>query len=159
MLQRGRGGGALAVLADPTMADLVIDSVVHDPRWDHQCEERDLYLTRLILALDPPLDAVGDHLLDPATWADPFGWKSSLACHVLLMLAQVESPTACHLLREYLANAHGRQWRDMIDLAWESRTPQLRQDLHQLVLPRLTDEDVCHLADTRLRAVGGMADS
>lgn len=94
MLQRGRGGGVFAVLADPTMTDLVIDCVIHDPRWDHQCEERDLYLTRLILA-----------------------------------------------------HALGSQWRDMIDLAWESGISQLRQDLHQLVLPRLTDEDVRHLAE------------
>lgn len=147
MLQRGRGGGVFAVLADPTMADLVIDCVIHDPRWDHQCEERDLYLTRLILALDLPLGAIGDHLLDPVTWADPSGWRSSLACDVLLMLARAEHPTACRLLRDYLASAHGSQWRDMIDLAWESRIPQLRQDLHQLVLPRLTDEDVHHLAE------------
>jgi hypothetical protein len=37
------------------MVDLVINCVIHDPRWDNECEERDPYLARLILGLNAPL--------------------------------------------------------------------------------------------------------
>lgn len=72
MIQRGRGACYGAAHAERAMAgDFVVDCIVHDPRWDHQVEERSwLYatlvvdlrvdLSRLRAAFAGPLDASGD---------------------------------------------------------------------------------------------------
>ncbi|MFI6169151.1 hypothetical protein ACIBCN_20395 [Nocardia sp. NPDC051052] len=41
MIQRGRGACYPEAQAEPAKAgDLVVDCIVHDPRWDHQVEQR-----------------------------------------------------------------------------------------------------------------------
>ncbi|MEU7634206.1 hypothetical protein AB0C34_30255 [Nocardia sp. NPDC049220] len=72
MIQRGRGACYGAAHAERAMAaEFVVDCVVHDPRWDHQVEERSwLYatlvvdlgvdLSRLRAALAGPVGASGD---------------------------------------------------------------------------------------------------
>lgn len=116
VMQRGRGRCRDAASTQPeVVADLLIDCIVHDPRWDHQIEERSwLYaelavdsnidLTRLRAAYTGPIDRTGDS----AAW---------LAIGVLGRLARRGSEEAVLELRRYL-----RTGRDL-DLALAELVP------------------------------------
>ncbi|MEU7141498.1 hypothetical protein ABZ942_18730 [Nocardia sp. NPDC046473] len=72
MMQRGRGACYREARAEPVAAgNLVVECIVHDPRWDHQVEQRSwLYamlvadsgieLSRLRAAYSGPVDPHGD---------------------------------------------------------------------------------------------------
>ncbi|MFI6996413.1 hypothetical protein [Nocardia sp. NPDC050175] len=116
MMQRGRGACYREARAEPVVAgNLVVECIVHDPRWDHQVEQRSwLYatlvadvgveLSRLRAAYDGPADPTGD--------AD--AW---LATGVLERLARRGVDGAVTELRHYL-----RSGRDL-DQALDSLIP------------------------------------
>ncbi len=92
MMQRGRGACYRPALDQrAAAADFVVGCIVHDPRWDHQVEERDwLYATLIadpwsdlprLRASDDRLMNVGDQSCDMSPWMPatrPYSSKSTL---------------------------------------------------------------------------------
>ncbi len=116
MLQRGRGAGYLGALVEPAEgAEFVLSCIHHDPRWDHQVEDRGWYYAALVVALDidvtsilPPLDTEIDPTGDDQFW---------IPTDVLARCGERGLPGAVSELRRYL-----RSGRD-IDLAVSSLVP------------------------------------
>lgn len=100
MLQRGRGASYSRSLTDNTAADAVVDCVVHDPRWDHQVEERSWLYARLTTELGVDLSRFRAAYAEPA---DPYGDSDAwLATGVLSLLAHRGFAGAVTELRHYL---------------------------------------------------------
>lgn len=101
MMQRGRGACYREALAEPTAAgDFVIDCIAHDPRWDHQVEQRSWLYARLVADLGVELSRLRAAYLRPA---DPHGDSDAwLATGVLELLARRDAEGAVTELRHYL---------------------------------------------------------
>ncbi|MGW4351058.1 hypothetical protein ACWELJ_03105 [Nocardia sp. NPDC004582] len=116
LIQRGRGAARAAAAAAPeAAAEHLIDCIVHDPRWDHQVEERDWLYATLAAELDIDLRrlrAACDGPPDPT--GDPDAW---LVVGVLERLARRGVAGSVTELRAYL-----RTRRD-IDLAVRALIP------------------------------------
>jgi hypothetical protein len=107
-LQRGRGAGYLWALTEPpaTVHPLLIECITHDPRWDHQIEQREDYYARLAVrtGLNPtPLD---NYL---RTAADELrSWKTELTIGTLGSMACFGNRAAIGILSNYVA--YGVKW-------------------------------------------------
>jgi hypothetical protein len=101
LLQRGRGAGYVRALGDPAgAADLVVDCIVRDPRWDHQVEARSWYYAGLVHALGVDLARLRAAYVDPLDGhGDVAAW---LATAVLELCARRHVKGAVAELLRYL---------------------------------------------------------
>lgn len=142
-LQRGRGEGARRAPAEPGAAELVYDCVRRDPRWDRQVEARDLYLVRLVVRLDLPVEPISAHLFEVADGDD--AWRVDLAIDVLVGLARLGRGDAATPLRRYVAGGRHRRWA--LDAMWAAGDPRLCQGLADQVLARVDDDELVDAVD------------
>ncbi len=100
LVQRGHGRGFLWALEQPALGRVaVVRSVVDDPRWDHQVEDRAWYNAALIeeLSIEPAEMRAGlEPDLDPVTGQDVGAWMR------LTMSARRGEPGAVDEHRRYL---------------------------------------------------------
>jgi hypothetical protein len=108
MLQRGRGAGYLwALQQDPrTLHPLLVECITHDPRVDHQLEDRADYYARLAHFARLDVAPVADYLR--TTPHDRHGWEVALAVETLGWLARMGNTEATAILSDYVA--YGAQW-------------------------------------------------
>lgn len=101
MIQRGRGACVGAVGAQRAVAgDLVVDCIVHDPRWDDQVEQRSWLYATLVAELGVDVSRLRAAYAGPA---DPYGDSGAwLATGVLELLARRGVDGAVTELRHYL---------------------------------------------------------
>ncbi len=113
-LQRGRGRGYLSALREDVaeVRPLLLDCLLHDPRWDRQLEPRSDYYAQLAMRTALPLDPLQAYLhertqIEPA---DP----NDLVLNTLCALAVRDYIPAIAIVRDYLS--YGECW----DIAFES---------------------------------------
>jgi len=118
-LQRGRGAGFLRALREDAsvVRPLLLDCVLHDPRWDRQVETRADYYAALIVHTQLPLDPLDAHLrtLAETNLHDP----NDLALATLCALAARGYAPAVAIVRAYLDygdSSNGESW----DAAFEA---------------------------------------
>lgn len=145
LLQRGRGAGARRALRTPGAADLVLDCVCHDPRWDNQGESRSHYLAALMDALAVPLDDVRAHLFAAADVRRSGHFqaedddRTGSTLSVLGVLAQRGRVDAGQLLRDYAVA--GADWGAALDALAEDPDPAALGDgLADAVLAGVDDD-------------------
>ena len=153
-LQRGLGSGARDAIRGAGAADLVVECVCHDPRWDPQCESRAWYLAHLVRQLDVPLDAIRTHLfsaedvpVEDGGWLDG-SWRTSGALETLGVLSRERNAAARALLRDYAMT--GVSWASALDELADDPDPNAVSDgLADAVLARLDDEALGRSVDPR----------
>lgn len=142
-LQRGRGLGARRAIAATGRrpvhtARAVYDCVARDPRWDNQCEDRALYLARLVVDLALPVGPIADHLAAVGT----VDWYDDLAVATLGCLARLGRDDAVPPLRRHVAEGH----------TWQAAFSELAgcgaaalDNLDEVLLDRADDDDLAWL--------------
>ena len=108
MLQRGRGAGYLWALQQEPRAlhPLLVECITHDPRADHQFEDRADYYARLALLSRMDLAPLSHYLR--TTPHDREGWEVSLTIETLGSLAAMGNAEAVAILRSYVP--YGAKW-------------------------------------------------
>ena len=108
LCQRGRGAGYIRALAYPVeAAEVIVNCVHHDARWDHQVDERGWFYASLILDLGIDVTRVLPDLTTSFRPGDD--WDLSIATEVLARCARRGLPGAVSELRRYL-----RSGRDLV---------------------------------------------
>ena len=107
-LQRGRGAGFLQALQeDPaSLHPLLIQCVIHEPRWDRQIETRSDYYAALIIHTGLPLDAFDAYLheLEQTNPSNP----NDLVLATICTLAERGYDEAARIVHDYLY--YGQYW-------------------------------------------------
>jgi hypothetical protein len=132
LVQRGHGRGFLWALEEPAIGRVAVArSVVDDPRWDHQVEDRAWYNAALIeeLGIEPAeLRAGLEHDLDPNTGQDVGAW---MTVDTLTVCARRGVPGAVDELRRYLHIARDLQQilEQLVELHALEDTEWLRDEI------------------------------
>ena len=130
-LQRGRGQGFLRALQEnpATVHALLYDCLIHDPRRDHQIEERADYYAHLVTATQMDLAPIEQHLR--TLQEEREDWQALMAIETLGSLAYLGNAEAVAILRHYVA--HGVKWdvalRQLTELADPAATADLADSL------------------------------
>lgn len=158
-LQRGRGAGWLAAVADPEAARAdVLACVFADPRWDRQVESRSAYYAGLVVALGAPVAAIEEHLRDLAAAgaAEEEAW---LPVGVLGELARRGNPRATRALDDF---AKGGQFQEQARWSVDEAAPTEPSptDRHRALrasLDALPDDRLVSLAEAPTTGEGRLA--
>jgi hypothetical protein len=112
-LQRGLGRGyRAAIKQDPAaLHPLLYGCITHDPRWDHQLDNRRWYYASLALRSDLPLRPLRVHLEENDD-SDSSSWSVPLTLSVLGDLARAAVDEAVGILADYAG--YGYWWRDAV---------------------------------------------
>lgn len=130
MLQRGRGRGLQEVSKHPDGAQVVVQCIQDDCRWD-DFEERGWYFARLMTRLRIPLDSVAYDLSDGS-------FLGSVWCETLLALAADGSADAARVLHAYIReSAPDDRVGEAVDVVWDDGGEMGREGLRELALERL----------------------
>jgi hypothetical protein len=154
MIQRGRGAcHGQALVHRAAGAGFVVDCIVHDPRWDHQVEQRDWLYATLVAELGVDLSQLRAAYAGPL---DPYGDSDAwLATSVLTLLARRGVADAVAELRRYLRS--GRDLEQALDhlipLLDRPETEGLLDD----VLEAADDEQLRSLLEWRSGYPGGLS--
>ena len=134
MLQRGRGAGYLwALQQDPrTLHPLLMECITHDPRVDHQLEERADYYARLALLPRMDLAPLDDYLR--TTPHERLGWVVTLTLQTLGSIAEMGGTEAIPALSEYVS--YGAQWDFALQQLADLPGIEAADDLAQVVCER-----------------------
>jgi hypothetical protein len=138
-LQRGRGAGFLAALAeDPAVVQpLLLHCILEDPRSDRQGEQRADYYARLALHVHLPIAPLEDYL---RSHADDHPWSySDLPFAVLARMAWRGNGDAAASLARYLH--YGWAWADAFEaLVGGRHAPRSVRELGQVILARFPED-------------------
>ncbi len=130
-LQRGRGQGFLRALQEnpATVHALLYNCMIHDPRRDHQIEERADYYAHLATVTHMDLAPIEQHLR--TLQEEREDWQALMAIETLGSLAYLGNAEAVAILRQYVA--HGVKWdaalRQLTELADPAATEGLADSL------------------------------
>jgi hypothetical protein len=139
-LQRGRGRGFVRALREDVsiVRPLLLDCVMHDPRWDRQIEPRSDYYAALIMHTAMPLDPFDAylHALSGTASGDP----NDLVLNTMCVLATQGHAPAIAIVRDYLN--YGECW----DIAFEALAdtqgdPISMDEVSRIINQRFPDDD------------------
>ena len=144
-LQRGRGAGFLRALREDAsvVRPLLLDCLLHDPRWDRQVETRADYYAALIAHSALPLDPLDAHLraaeTDAHTLFDRVRNANSLALTTLRALSARGYAPAIPIMRAYLD--YGESWDEAFEALMEGARDMVSVDRISGVIDRRFPDD------------------
>lgn len=87
---------------------MLLDCMTHDPRVDHQCEQRGRYFAELARAVDLDIAPLAAHLRENDDEHPQAGWRTSLTLEVLGHLLSWGRDGTAEVLLDYVR--HGSHW-------------------------------------------------
>jgi hypothetical protein len=136
-LQRGCGVAGAWVATHQVAPELVWDCLRRDYRWDRQVDERTIYLARLVLDVELPLDPIIEQLWRTGRNPGYDGNRFGQSVDVLAALARAPVSAARDALRRYVGE--GERWVEVLQAIADTWPAGWWDDLAPIVAGRAAD--------------------
>jgi hypothetical protein len=133
-LQRGCGAAGAWVATHRVAPELVLDCVRRDYRWDRQVDERTVYLARLVLDVELPIDPIVEQLWRTGRNTGYDGNRFGQSVDVLAALARTPVAAAVDALRQYARE--GERWVEVLQAVADTWPSEWWDDLAPIAAGR-----------------------